>query len=456
MRRPELLAPAGDLSCLRAAIGSGADAVYFGGELFNARKNAGNFDLEEIAEAVRLCRLHGVRTNFTLNTLIKDSEWPELISYLDKVLALGIDALIIQDMGVAAECARRIAERYPHVQLHGSTQMAVEDADGASYLKSLGFSRVVLARELSLEEIRTITESVDIETEVFIHGALCYSDSGRCLLSSFHGGRSGNRGTCAQACRLPYIVDGHKEFYMNLKDRCCVESMPALLEAGVSSFKIEGRMKGVPYVASVTDFYRKLLDRYTQNRPFREQQSSFRTVKQIFNRGNFTEGYFVEKKDMIDHRSVKHQGIEIGEVIRAKDHSIQIRSMQELHSGDELEILTSSGPLPIRLNESMLSRDHKSASFRLGGKIRERQSVRRLVDPVLNQKLRDRALAPNPLPVNVALRFLKYEPMVLTVSCEGQKVTMKGAVVEEAQNIPVRKEQLEKLLTRTGEDYVVR
>ena len=261
---PEILSPAGDLTCLKAALAEGADAVYFGGEAFNARRSAHNFTLPDIREAIRLCGLYGAKTNFTLNTLIKETEWPALSSYLDEVAGLGLDAFIIQDFGVAACLTEKLKDRYPSVALHASTQMAVEDLKGVEYLTDLGFSRVVLARELSLEEIKAIRAQTKTEIEVFVHGALCYSDSGRCLMSSFHGGRSGNRGGCAQPCRLAYEIDGKMGCYLNLKDRWGLESLEELAKAGVDSLKIEGRMKGVPYVAGVTRFYRGLLDRYKE------------------------------------------------------------------------------------------------------------------------------------------------------------------------------------------------
>lgn len=454
--KTELLSPAGDLSCLKAAVFSGADAVYFGGEMFNARKSAGNFTLEEIQEACSLCRLHGVKTNFTLNTLIKEEEWPLLEDYLDKLLPLGIDALIIQDMGVASAVARRIKDKYPWIELHGSTQMAVEDLEGVRYLQSLGFSRVVLARELSMDEIVHITREAEIETEVFIHGALCYSDSGRCLISSFHGGRSGNRGTCAQACRLMYEADGKKGLYMNLKDRCGAAFVQELVKAGVSSLKIEGRLKGIPYVTAVTGFYRGILDAFAQGRTFKEYSEKYDEVLQVFNRGDFTAGYFYDKNRMIERGSVKNQGLLIGKVVRSKDHSIRIHSEKELHGGDELEIMTQKGPVPIRLQESMLTRDKRDASFRLSGKILEGQEVRRIVDPVLHSVLRERSSKGEKLYVDMALSAWKNRPLTLKATCNGIVVSVKGALPEIATKAPISKAQIEKQLSKTGEVFALR
>ena len=236
---PEILAPAGNLACLKAAVAAGADAVYFGGQAFNARRSAGGFTAEDVKEAVRLCRMRGVKTNLTLNTLIKQREWPSFLAYIDEILPLGIDNVIVQDPGVAM----LVHERYPQVAIHASTQMAVQDLDGVLYLKNLGFSRVVLAREVTLDEIRKIHQATDVELEVFVHGALCYSYSGRCLMSSFHGGRSGNRGACAQPCRMAYQAGGKEGYFMNLKDLCGAYHLQELIEAGVASLKIEGRLK---------------------------------------------------------------------------------------------------------------------------------------------------------------------------------------------------------------------
>ena len=217
--QPEILSPAGTFSCFLSALGSGADAVYFGGQLFNARAGAGNFSKDEIRETIRLARLYGVRTHLTVNISVKEKEWDSLKAFLHEILPLGIDAVIVQDPAVASY----ISLHFPEVELHASTQMAVSNLDGVKLMEELGFSRVVLARELSLSEIGYIRSHTDMELEVFVHGALCYSYSGRCLMSSFHGGRSGNRGQCAQPCRMPYLVElegktsksGH---FLSLKD----------------------------------------------------------------------------------------------------------------------------------------------------------------------------------------------------------------------------------------------
>lgn len=468
IKLPEILAPAGSLDCLKAAVAVGADAVYFGGQAFNARRSAANFSIDQIREAVELCHLHGVKTNFTLNTMIRDEEWPELEAYLDQILPLGLDALIIQDLGVAACVARKLKDRYPDVALHGSTQMAVEDLDGVEYLRSLGFSRVVLARELSMEEIRTICSGTDTEVEVFVHGALCYSDSGRCLLSSFHGGRSGNRGACAQPCRLVYDVDGKKGCYINLKDRCADSYLQELIKAGVASLKIEGRMKGEAYVAGVTAYYRNLLDELagiSKRAADKGLEPSRDDLKQLFNRGDFTGGYFDDKKGMIWQGSAKNQGLVIGKVLQAKNNSIHIKTEKELHAGDELEIqdLKKPGnPYSVRLQEDMIHRNRREASFRLAGNIREGQPVRRIVDPKLNDQIREKASIMDPLTVDMEFSAEAGLPMTLIVKTakelgrETVKIQVKGQVPQLAEKMPFTEEQAEKQLRKCGPEFKAR
>lgn len=285
----ELLAPAGTMENFRAAIEAGADAIYLGGKAFNARRFAGNFDIEELEKAVRLAHIHGVRVFVTVNIIIADMELAELEVYLKELERIQVDALIVQDLAVA-RIARRVV---PTMPLHGSTQMTVADTSGVLFLAAEGFTRVVLSRELSLEEIRQVCANSPIEIEVFVHGALCVSYSGQCLMSSFIGGRSGNRGACAQPCRLPYelitdkgevVSDVASPYIMSLKDLNGLEELRALKEAGVASLKIEGRMKQSAYVYNVVSSYRKAIDGESKKR---ERDT---LCHKTFNRG-YTAGY---------------------------------------------------------------------------------------------------------------------------------------------------------------------
>ena len=252
----ELLAPAGSFESLKAAVLSGADAVYLGGSLFNARASATNFNDQELEEAVGFCHLHKVKVYVTVNILISDKEFYDLDKFIRTINRIGVDAVIVQDIGVAMY----IKSIAPDLHLHASTQMTVYDLEGAKFLKSIGFTRVVLARELSSDKIKLISEKSGVETEIFVHGAMCFCYSGQCLMSGIIGGRSGNRGKCAQPCRLEYTINNKKGFLMSLKDMCLINHLKEIDKCGVTSLKIEGRMKGPEYVATVISTYRKYLD----------------------------------------------------------------------------------------------------------------------------------------------------------------------------------------------------
>ena len=285
----EILSPAGSFDTLVCAVNNGADAVYIGGQSFSARKNAVNFSNEEILSAVRYAHLHNAKVYVTLNTLVADSELKEAYDFTAFCYRAGVDALIIQDLGIL----HMVRSYFPDFEIHASTQMTVHNAAGARLAKEMGFKRVVLSRELSFEEIKKISRSVDIELEVFVHGALCMSYSGQCLMSSFLGARSGNRGACAQPCRLPYTlldkagkdVSGRDKYLLSLKDLCLVDEIDTLRECKVTSLKIEGRMKSSDYVSIVTSIYNK----YRNGGKVSGEDLSI--LKNIFSRSGFTKGY---------------------------------------------------------------------------------------------------------------------------------------------------------------------
>lgn len=290
----EILAPAGSLESVYAAVRNGADAVYLAGKNFNARRNAKSFSDEELELAVKFCHSAGVKVHFALNTLIKDSERENFIKELGRILALGGDALILQDLG-AVEIVKSIC---PDIPMHASTQLSVHTLEGVNALKKLGFSRAVLAREMSREEIEYIRKNTDMELEVFVHGALCMCVSGQCLLSSFLGARSGNRGLCAQPCRLPFKADGGTGHDLSLKDNSLIEYLPELEKMGIDSFKIEGRMKRAEYVAASVSACKNALSGTLQN-------EEIINLKNIFSRQGFTDGYYTSSlgKDMFGFRT---------------------------------------------------------------------------------------------------------------------------------------------------------
>lgn len=291
----ELLAPAGSLEILKGVIESGADAVYVGGSMFGARAYANNFTEEELLEAIDFAHLRGVKVYLTVNTLIKNSEFSKLYDYLLPYYKRGLDAVIVQDLGVV----KAIHEYFPSMELHTSTQMTVTGADGVRFLSQFGVTRVVMAREVSLAEMKRIHEETGMELEAFVHGALCYSYSGQCLFSSILGGRSGNRGRCAQPCRLPYTVEGKKdEYILSLKDMCGIKALDKLHDAGVYSLKIEGRMKQLEYACGVVKYYRSYID---SKKPVSD--ADYDRIKALGNRCGFTDRYYFDHNgsDMVTY-----------------------------------------------------------------------------------------------------------------------------------------------------------
>ena len=291
----ELLAPAGSLEIFKGVIESGADAVYVGGSMFGARAYANNFTEEELLEAIDFAHLRGVKVYLTVNTLIKNSEFSKLYDYLLVYYKRGLDAVIVQDLGVV----KAIHEYFPSMEIHTSTQMTVTGADGVRFLSQFGVTRVVMAREVSLAEMKRIHEETGMELEAFVHGALCYSYSGQCLFSSILGGRSGNRGRCAQPCRLPYTVEGKKdEYILSLKDMCGIKALDKLHDAGVYSLKIEGRMKQLEYACGVVKYYRSYID---SKKPVSD--ADYGRIKALGNRCGFTDRYYFDHNgsDMVTY-----------------------------------------------------------------------------------------------------------------------------------------------------------
>ena len=347
----ELLAPAGTWEALEAAVNAGADAVYMGGKAFGARAYASNFDEEEMTRAVRFAHLHRVRIYITVNTLVDDSELEELAKYLMFLSNVGVDGIIVQDLGVI----RLAKQLVPELPLHASTQMSITNSGGVRFSMDAGMERAVVARELSLKEI-TAACSQGTEIEAFIHGALCVCYSGQCLMSSLIGGRSGNRGRCAQPCRLPYkllnsqgedMLAGKEagQYLLSPRDMNTLEILPQLIEAGVVSYKIEGRMKRPEYVAVVVDAYRRAMDSYKAGH-YQVPKEDLANIEQIFNR-DFTDAYMTHRpgKTMMSDRRPNNRGVLIGRVTRLdKQHSkATIKLEKELHLGDGLEFWVTVG-----------------------------------------------------------------------------------------------------------------
>lgn len=342
----ELLSPAGSMESLKAGIQNGADAIYLGGSSFGARASATNFDNDELIEAVKYAKLRNVNIFVTVNTSIKETEVEELISYTDFLYKIGVDAIILSDIGVA-EVLRK---RYPNMELHASTQISAHSLNDVLELKKVGFNRVVLARELSIEEIKEICDNVDIDIEVFIHGAICISYSGQCLMSSMLGDRSGNRGRCAQPCRQSYklinkttgkIIDVNGNYLLSPKDLCSIENIEKILDTGVKSLKIEGRMKRPEYVAVVTSRYRKTIDNYINNKITDDKKALKEDLEAIFNR-KFTSGYLMSKNgsDIINLDKPNNVGVKVGEVLsfNSKKNKLKIKLSGKLSKGDGINL----------------------------------------------------------------------------------------------------------------------
>ena len=337
----ELLAPAGNFDALKAAVNAGADAVYLAGENFGARAFADNFSKKNLDEAVKFAHLRGVKIHVTTNTILSDNELENFADYIKFLKNIHVDALLVQDLGAA----KIIQEIAPEIPLHASTQMTIHNLDGVNFLQKIGFSRVVLSRELSLQEIDKISKNSSIETEIFIHGALCICFSGQCLMSSMIGGRSGNRGKCAQPCRLPYkLVDQNNIFFKNVgdfilspKDLNSLEILQKILQTGVNSLKIEGRMKRPEYVATVVKVYRDAIDG-------KISPNSHKKLAQIFNR-DFTTSYFDNnpKKNLISDKKPNNRGIFIGRINKIFDNKISIKLTEKISLGDQLEIWIKIG-----------------------------------------------------------------------------------------------------------------
>jgi putative protease len=347
MKKIELLSPAGSFEALQAAVMCGADAVYLGGLKFGARAFASNFDNDTMIKAVNYAHLYGVKIYVTVNTLIYENEIESFLKYINFLNSIGVDAFIIQDLGMM----HLLREVYPQLELHASTQMHIHNIESLNLIKSLGVKRVVLPREFSISKISEFKESSGMDVEVFVHGALCISYSGECLMSSLIGGRSANRGECAGSCRLPYQlieeengrtrrIDVNGDYPLSTKDLNTLENINEILDSGVDSLKIEGRMKRPEYVALVTTLYRKAIDDYYNNKKFIISESDINDLKSVYNR-EFTKGHILNEKNNMNPIRPNHMGISIGRILNIDSKFISIKLDNDLSLGDGIRILSS-------------------------------------------------------------------------------------------------------------------
>lgn len=346
--RPEILAPCGSYEILEAAIKAGADACYLGGFRFGARAYAENFSNEDIIRAIDFAHIHEKKVFLTLNTLLKEDELSDLHNYLDEMYYAGLDGIIVQDLGVF----RYVRNVFPELPLHASTQMNVTSINAAKKLKEIGAKRVVLAREMTLDEIKYIKSNLDIELEAFVHGAMCYSYSGRCHMSECLGARSGNRGRCAQPCRRPYSG----EYILSLKDMCTLELLPDLIDAGIDSLKIEGRMKNANYVCSAVAAYREISDMCVAGAFDKKSAEEKKFIlANMFNRGGFSRSFFVDEKgpDMITFDRPDNQGVVIGTTKGVGSGKVNIELSETLYKEDVLEIKSKGNDTPVEITSGI-------------------------------------------------------------------------------------------------------
>ena len=446
----ELLSPAGNREALVAAISCGADAVYLGYTAFGARSYAGNFDAQELEEAIGYAHERGKKIYVTVNTLVKSRETDDLCDVLELLCRVGADAVLVQDMGVV-----RIARaRFPELTLHASTQMTINNAQGARLMQSLGFTRVVPARECSLDELRRMAET-GVEIEAFAHGALCVAVSGQCLFSSMIGGRSGNRGRCAQPCRLPYALeDGTSGYLLSTRDLMLLCKLPELRDAGVYSFKLEGRMKRPEYVGVITRAYREALDAAEAHVPYQPTQKTLDDLRQVFNRGGFTEGYAMGKSHaaLMSWERPNHWGIRVGKITAMRGPLARVLLERDLHDGDGLQIRgRNETDLTYAGNETQAGHE---ATVRIAhGDAKPGDSVYRLTDVLQMQEIRARmALEGVHIPLKAALRAMPGEMPSLTLSDgEGHTVTVRGEQpVSRAEQRPLDVDTARKQLSKMG------
>lgn len=451
-KRVEILSPAGSYESLKAAIAAGADAVYIGGSRFGARAFANNLDEEKLLEVIDYVHLHGRQIYLTVNTLLKEHELKnELYDYLLPYYKQGLDAVIVQDIGVM----QFIKEHFPGLEIHASTQMTITNVLGAEFLKQQGADRVVTSREMNLAEIEEITKHTDIEVESFVHGALCYCYSGQCLYSSLLGGRSGNRGQCAQPCRLPYKVNGDKQaqYVLSLKDICTLEYIPELVESGIYSFKIEGRMKKPEYVALVTAMYRKYVDLYLEKGKagFKVDPKDREKLMDLYNRGGSHGGYYHTRngREMLSLTRPNHAGVPALKVVRQNGKNITVRAMVDIHPGDVIEMPdgqeTFTFANTVKAGQNTTFATHKKQNFakdQVLNRTRNEQLLTEVNQDIISRKVKEK--------INGKLSLSVDETAKLSLYYGDIVVEAEGAVVEAAMNQPMDSSRIEKQMRKTG------
>ena len=445
--RMENLAPAGNWDALRSAVAAGADAVYLGYAAYSARAGAGNFDEQQLRDAVRFAHLHHVRVHVTVNTLIKDGELAGVVDVLRLLSEIRVDAVLVQDLGVL-----RMARRcFPDLPIHASTQMAIHNATGVRFCRNQGMTRAVLARECSAAEI-ALAAKEGIEIEVFGHGAQCVAVSGECLFSSVVGGRSGNRGRCAQPCRLLYTYRGKTAAWLSPRDVCMRDDLPELNKAGVASIKLEGRLKRPEYVATIANSYRNAIDAMDNGHFRKADEAEMTGLRQIFSRGGFMRGYAMGAEDagVIDPARVSHGGVKIGRVEFAAGNMARVRLERNLDDGDGLQIRTAQGDAEL-IYAGHDTEAGQIAVVRLRPDIRTKagDEVYRLTSE--KQLQWARSLAIPAIPADMALIAYPGKPLALTMTDGESSVTVTGDTVAPAQSRAMSEEDARRSLGKLSD-----
>lgn len=478
-RNIEILAPAGSYEGMRAAMNAGCDAVYIGGTSFGARAYANNLDTKALLQAIDEAHIRGKHLYLTVNTLVKERERDKyLYAFLEPLYLQGLDAVIVQDFGVM----HFIHRNFPELPIHASTQTTLMMAQGANLLREMGVTRMVTARELSLSEIKNIRENTNLEIETFVHGALCYCYSGQCLMSSMIGGRSGNRGRCAQPCRMPYqfvsnskqVNLGKERYLLSPKDINTLCLIPELVDAGIDSFKIEGRMKRPEYAAAVSYIYRKYVDLYQEigkqefKHYVREDSKDFQKdmtkLQDIYNRGGFSQGYFHTHhgRKMMSMQRPNHSGVYIGEVTQVKGKQVAITLKEKVNAQDVLEINTGNekgyeftvkdphakGDVLRTFvgNGQVKDKKNQGSMFQIGSRVYRTKN-----NELLNQLTEDYINQDKKLEVKAVLRAMLGERLTLTLTYGDRKIMVHHELVQEALKQPMTEEKLISQVSKTGD-----